>query len=149
MARRVLIHPGSGSPAKNWPMARFREVATRLERDGFPVQWILGPNDNLAVPGPCLTGVDLANLAGALAGSRLYLGNDSGVSHLAAAVGCPAIVIFGPTDPLVWAPAGERVTVVTAHEVSPESPFEPSPIEEVPFQAVMAAVERELNRPAG
>lgn len=149
MAPRILIHPGSGSPAKNWPIARFREVAARLEREGFPVQWILGPADHLEVPGPCLRGVDLLTLAGGLAGSRLYLGNDSGVSHLAAAVGCPAVVIFGPTDAVVWAPAGERVTVVTAREVSPEVLFEPSPIEEVPLSAVMAAVEQELNRPAG
>ena len=46
-----------------------------------------------------------------LASAKVYIGNDSGVSHLAAAVGTPVIAMFGPTDPAIWAPRGERVTV--------------------------------------
>ncbi|HNT87980.1 MAG TPA: glycosyltransferase family 9 protein, partial [Candidatus Hydrogenedentes bacterium] len=51
-------------------------------------------------------------IAGILAGARLYIGNDSGITHLAAAVGCPTVAVFGPTDPTVWAPRGARVHVV-------------------------------------
>jgi ADP-heptose:LPS heptosyltransferase len=52
---------------------------------------------------------DLAELANWLASGRLFVGNDSGIAHLAVAVGTPAIVLFGPTDPRVWAPRGARV----------------------------------------
>lgn len=61
---------------------------------------------------PLLHAESLVELARSLAGARLYIGNDSGVSHLAAAVGCPTVVLFGPTDPRVWAPRGGHVTVV-------------------------------------
>ncbi len=143
--QEALIHPGSGSPNKNWPLDRFIEVAGRLKQEGFPVRWILGPAEDLELPGPCLTGADLQTLAGELARGALYLGNDSGVSHLAAAVGCPTVVIFGPTDPVVWAPVGDRVTVVTARTVSPQLPFEPTPMEAVELSAVWAAVQETLD----
>ncbi len=48
-----------------------------------------------------------------LGGARVYIGNDSGITHLAAAVGTPVVAVFGPTDPVVWAPRGERVRVVS------------------------------------
>jgi ADP-heptose:LPS heptosyltransferase len=51
-------------------------------------------------------------LAARLAQCRLYVGNDSGVTHLAAATGCPTVALFGESDPRVWAPRGERVTVL-------------------------------------
>lgn len=54
----------------------------------------------------------LVELSRHLAAARLYLGNDSGVSHLAAAVGCPTVAVFGPTEPRVWAPRGARVKVL-------------------------------------
>jgi len=59
-------------------------------------------------------GVDLPlrTLAGVLARCSVYVGNDSGVSHLAAAVGAPTVAIFGPTDPRVWGPRGPRVQTV-------------------------------------
>ena len=56
---------------------------------------------------------NLYELAKWLASARLYIGNDSGITHLAAAVGTPVVAIFGPTDPAVWAPRGERVAVVS------------------------------------
>ena len=51
-------------------------------------------------------------LAGVIQRSRVYLGNDSGVTHLAAAVGTPTLALFGPTSPAVWAPRGEHVGVL-------------------------------------
>lgn len=103
----AVIHPFSGSPRKNWPLERFRELAARLP---LPVRWCAGPEESLE---DAERFDNLYHLARWLAGARLYIGNDSGITHLAAAVGGPVVAIFGPTDPTVWSPRGERVRVIT------------------------------------
>jgi heptosyltransferase-3 len=107
-ANFAVIHPFSGSPRKNWPLENFRELARQLE-DEMPVRWCSGLED------PLIEGAvrfdDLYELARWLARARLYIGNDSGITHLAAAVGTPVLALFGPTDPAVWAPRGEHVRV--------------------------------------
>ena len=113
----VAIHPGSGGQRKRWPVARFAEVALRAAQ---PVVWLLGPaegDDREAraigeQAGTVADDLPLSTLAGLLACCRAYLGNDSGVSHLAAAVGAPTVALFGPTDPAVWAPRGPHVAVL-------------------------------------
>lgn len=105
----AVIHPFSGSARKNWPLQRYRELAERLPAR---VQWCAGPEEDLA---EAVRMDDLYQLACWLASARIYIGNDSGITHLAAAVGAPVIAIFGPTDPNVWAPRGERVRVVHAN----------------------------------
>jgi hypothetical protein len=104
----AVIHPYSGSARKNWPLEKFRQLARGLER-AMPVCWCAGPDD------PPLDGAvridDLYELARWLAGARLYVGNDSGITHLAAAVGTPVLALFGPSDPGIWAPRGENVRV--------------------------------------
>jgi heptosyltransferase-3 len=102
----VAIQPFSGSASKNWPLDRFRELAARL---GAPVRWCAGPEEELA---GAERFEDLGELAGWLARARLYIGNDSGITHLAAAVGTPVLALFGPTDAGVWAPRGECVRVL-------------------------------------
>ena len=110
----VIIQPGSGSPKKNWPLARFEELAVRLAEQGYRVRWCLGPAEEEWLRRPdALPALSLEELAGVLAGARLFVGNDSGISHLAAATGCPTVAIFGPTDPSVWKPAGPRAHVLT------------------------------------
>jgi len=105
----AVIHPFSGSPRKNWPLAKFQALAARLP---MPVRWCAGENDP---PLPDAVRIpDLYDLACFLAGARLYIGNDSGITHLAAAVGTPLLAIFGPTDPAVWAPRGRHVRIVKA-----------------------------------
>lgn len=99
----VVIHPFSGSARKNWPLENFRRVAGSIRGN---VEWVAGPEEELA--GAQRFG-DLMELAKWMAGARLYLGNDSGVSHLAAAIGVPSIVIFRCTDPQVWGAQGENV----------------------------------------
>jgi ADP-heptose:LPS heptosyltransferase len=83
-------------------------LARGLERV-MRVEWCRGPED------PELAGAvvieDLYQLACHLAQASLYVGNDSGITHLAAAVGTPVLALFGPTDPAVWAPRGEHVRV--------------------------------------
>jgi ADP-heptose:LPS heptosyltransferase len=113
----AVIHPFSGSPRKNWPLAKFRALAAGLERI-MPVQWCAGQDDP-PLPEAVLID-DLYDLACWLAKARLYVGNDSGITHLAAAVGTPVLAIFGATDPAVWAPRGIHVRVVKAMMVDTE-----------------------------
>jgi heptosyltransferase-3 len=104
----AVIHPFSGSPRKNWPLEKFRLLARGLERT-MAVRWCAGRED------PPIEGAvfldDLYALARWLAKAGLYIGNDSGITHLAAAVGTPVLALFGPTDPAVWAPRGAHVRV--------------------------------------
>jgi ADP-heptose:LPS heptosyltransferase len=125
--RPVAIHPGSGGRRKCWPARLFAELATRLDA---PVLLVEGPADSTAchefaevvapsVPIIRVTGESLPRLAALLAESRGYFGNDSGVSHLAAALGVPTVAVFGPTDPAVWAPLGPKVSVVAPRGDAP------------------------------
>jgi heptosyltransferase III len=102
----AVIHPFSGSSKKCWPLERYKELANRL---GMPVRWCAGPEETLA---DAVRIGDLYDLAGWLATARVYIGNDSGITHLAAAVGTPVVALFGPTDPRIWAPRGRDVSVI-------------------------------------
>ncbi|MGB7758572.1 MAG: glycosyltransferase family 9 protein [Bryobacteraceae bacterium] len=104
----AVIHPFSGSQRKNWPLEKFRQLARGLERR-MPVRWCAGPEDPPLADAHRLD--DLYELACWLAQASLYIGNDSGITHLAAAVGTPVLAIFGPTDPAVWAPRGPHVRI--------------------------------------
>jgi ADP-heptose:LPS heptosyltransferase len=113
----VALHPGSGSPAKNWPVDRFAAVARSLA----PARWLLvqGPADEAAaavlagIPGAVIArDLPLRTLAALLSGAGAYVGNDSGVTHLTAAAGAPVVALFGATDPRQWAPIGPRVRIV-------------------------------------
>jgi ADP-heptose:LPS heptosyltransferase len=104
----AVIHPFSASPRKNWPLEQYRELAAQISEQ-MPVRWCAGPEENLA--GAVRIG-DLYELGCWLSTARVYIGNDSGISHLAAAVGTPVVAIFVSTDPLVWAPRGSCVAVL-------------------------------------
>jgi len=109
-ARRnfAVIHPFSGSPRKNWPLEKFRTLAGGLERT-MPVCWCAGREDPPLEGAVCID--DLYRLACWLAQAALYVGNDSGITHLAAAVGTPVLALFGPTDPAIWGPRGPHVRI--------------------------------------
>jgi heptosyltransferase III len=101
----IAVHPFSGSPKKNW--VRFDEFA---ELAPLPVRVCVSPEQQWS--GAVQFG-DLYDLARWLATATLYVGNDSGISHLAAAVGVPTIAIFRASDPRIWAPRGRAgVTVL-------------------------------------
>lgn len=102
----AVIHPFSGSPRKNWPLDQYRELARQMP---MPVRWCAGPEEPLQ---DAVRIENLYELACWVRRARLYVGNDSGITHLAAAAGTPVVAIFGPTNPVVWAPRGKRVRIV-------------------------------------
>ncbi len=120
----VALHVGSGSPRKNWPAERFAAVAERLLERDVRVLLLSGPADEAPTaafrrstrnPVVVAESPSLGALVALLARADAYLGNDSGVSHLAAAVGTPTVAIFGPTDPALWAPRGANRVIVIWH----------------------------------
>lgn len=123
LSRPVIIHPGSGSQKKNWPPECFAELAYRVQQrtSNTPV-FVEGPADAAVAKtirrDPRVQGYSwitcpgLSALIGLLSSARAYIGNDSGVSHLAGAVGTPSLVLFGPTDPGQWRPLGPSVRIV-------------------------------------
>ncbi|MEO7166174.1 MAG: glycosyltransferase family 9 protein [Spartobacteria bacterium] len=120
----IALHPGSGSESKNWPRERWAEVAKwLLDRDQhllliggeadavrFAQLRSVLPNDKVREA----QNLPLPELAAQLQDCTFFLGHDSGISHLAAAVGLPALLLFGPTDPAIWAPANSPVRVLRA-----------------------------------
>jgi len=130
-ARLIGIHPGSGSRKKNWPLESFAALARQLRSRGFRpvvVTGLVEEDRGEAIDEAFRTcdpirahDLELGLLAGLLAKCEGYVGNDSGVTHLAAMVGTPTVAIFGSTDPAVWAPRGRHVTVLGG-EAPPPSP---------------------------
>jgi hypothetical protein len=111
----IIIHPGSGGKSKNWPLGCYLDLAKTLRKNNRSVTWCLGPAEDdfpLSTHESSIRIESLLELARVLGSARLYIGNDSGITHLAAAVGCLTIAIFGPTDPLKWAPLGDQVTII-------------------------------------
>lgn len=110
----AVIHPFSSSAKKNWPLNSFRAAAGRINVSlDLRVKWCVGPEEFLdgALDQPVRID-NLYELACWLATARVYIGNDSGISHLAAAAGVPTIAIFLTTDPRVWAPRGDHVAIL-------------------------------------
>jgi ADP-heptose:LPS heptosyltransferase len=104
---RVILHPGSGSRSKVWP--RFMELARSLPE----AEILLGPCETpLDVRNRYVTGLSLNEVAEALRGCRIFIGNDSGITHIAAYWGTPTVALFGSTDPKTWGPIGRRVKVL-------------------------------------
>jgi ADP-heptose:LPS heptosyltransferase len=120
---RVAIHPSSGKPEKNWQAENFAELCARLiNAYQTKILLIAGPAETETLQAitkdlpenslRILHNRPLRTIAAELQGCHLYIGNDSGISHLAAALGVPTIAIFGPSNPQVWKPLGKRVIVL-------------------------------------
>jgi heptosyltransferase-3 len=166
--RVAVLHAGSGSTKKNWPLDRFQEIARRLRSEAGgargqepyafkapdplapgacrQVVWLSGPAEldrgTLAALGQdetVLADLSLEQVAAVLALAEIYIGNDSGITHIAAAVrrpggpsrasvrqahgpsksrtgsndrATPTVALFGPTDPQIWGPQGPRGRIV-------------------------------------
>ncbi len=128
----VAIHPGSGSPAKNWPAERYAAIVDAMEEDhGLPSLVFGGPADaevlkrlsaTVRHPPRMLLDRPLAVVAALLRRARAFLGNDSGLAHLAGLLGVPSLALFGPTDPVHWSPLGPHVRVLRSELLADLSP---------------------------
>lgn len=122
----ITVHPGAGKLGNRWPVEAFAEAANRLQamfNARIAVSW--GPQE--ADLGRALIGrihspvieaneADLRKLAALFQQSQLFLCNDTGVMHLAAAVATPLVAVFGPTDPAQWKPWGEEFAAVRSDD---------------------------------
>lgn len=124
----VVLHPGASSRRKQWPAAGFAAVAIEAAREwGARVLISEGPLDSEAAAevlslaagsrAETLRVPNLRHLAAVLHRATLFVGNDSGIAHLAAAAGAPALIIFQATDPRLWAPRGRGVRVLVSPSV--------------------------------
>ena len=141
LARRdrpyAIIHPMASAPDKTWPAENFLAVARYLETQaGLEPVFIAGPGEDLAAfrEFTTVSGASLADVKSLLAGAALFLGNDSGPAHMAAAFGLPVIVLFGPSIPEIWHPWRTESAVLTSD----------SGIRGIAVEDGMAAIERLL-----
>jgi heptosyltransferase-3 len=121
----MVFHPGSGSETKNWPIENWIELGNALLARGKPLIIVAGEADTSRTaqfkrawkgkPVWFAENLPLPHLAALLEGS-VFVGHDSGISHIAAASGARCLLLFGPTDPAIWAPANPNVTVLRAPE---------------------------------
>lgn len=117
-----VLHPGSGGVSKNWPLARFQEQADWLHRQGTLPVFLLGPAEVAIAENvhafcrergfPVWDNFPLTLCATLFGECHGFLGNDAGMTHLAAALGLPTIAVFIKTDPGMWHPLGSGVSVV-------------------------------------
>lgn len=118
----IIVHPGSGSPAKCWPADRFIELIGRLRGFGHDVTAVIGevererwtPADMSALGRACpvVQPETYVALAAELDRREIYVGNDSGPTHLAGVLGLEVFGLFGPTHPAVWGPLGPNIRCI-------------------------------------
>ena len=115
----IALHPGSGSPQKNWPLPGWLELAAWLRAThGADLLIITGEAEPpatgaaLAPFGAVAHALPLEALVTRLSSCRFFIGHDTGISHLAAACNVPSLLLFGPTDPAMWAPPAPYVRVL-------------------------------------
>jgi ADP-heptose:LPS heptosyltransferase len=131
----AVLHPFASAADKAWPAQRFVALGHYLEeRHGLVVVIIGGQGDDYApfAEFECLRGAPLREVKALLAGARLFVGNDSGPAHMAAAFGLPVVVLYGCSDAAVWAPWRTQSEIITAGEG----------LASVPLDTVKAAVEK-------
>lgn len=121
MWKSVCMHPGSGSPFKNWSIESFILLSQRLHQKGRSVLWLMGPAEDALINNLLENNVNCNDIVRTnkiqtmmqyLRQSDRFVGNDSGISHLAAYIGIDTTVIFGPTDIRRWRPIGACVKTI-------------------------------------
>jgi ADP-heptose:LPS heptosyltransferase len=152
---KIIIHPGSGSIRKRWPLTNFLDLADRLEKQGLQPMFVCGPAEPDLIAEirnrdrQVHTFSELKDLVDGLESTSAYIGNDSGVSHLAAFLGIPAVVIFGPADPVRWKPLGPRVQIVhpeldcqPCFEIEPDNCALPVCLTDATLESVLTAFDQ-------
>lgn len=130
----AVIHPVAATPEKTWTAAGFASVAEHLQRQyQLEPVFIAGEGQDLSPFSAyrCVTGAPLEEVKSLISGASLFVGNDSGPAHMAAAFGVPPVVVFGPSDPITWGPWGTPGRVIQAS----------GPIGEVEPARVIAALD--------
>ena len=161
----AVIHPAAAFATKQWAVEHFAQVATELARQGLPIVAITTPNEthivdelkrNTSASVLALTDLSLPEITALLERSRFFIGNDSGIAHIAAAVRAPSVVIFGSSNRAHWRPWATAAAEVVYEEMECQpchgyycEKFEqPECIKRVPVERVMASVERVLRESA-
>lgn len=135
--KAYVIHPGSGSARKNWPVEHFLSLADRIRtrHAGMPL-FLLGEADQALVGAlgkqETVQDLTLIQVASLLNACHAYVGNDSGITHLAASLGIPVTALFGPSSVDQWGPRGARVTILSApnakmHTITPDTVLQSLP----------------------
>lgn len=123
-ANRITMHPGSGSKSKRWPLERFIELIEQLShKHPFQIELLTGSAEEDI--SPMLLKSDatidtctlhhnepLSWVLKLIQESLIFIGNDSGIAHLAGLSGTPAFVLFGPSNPVVWKPIGKNISII-------------------------------------
>jgi heptosyltransferase III len=127
-ARTWVLHPGSGSPGKNWPRNRWIDLLTAISVQDALIHWVItggeAETDWLAlfldelrsrrIPYQHPAGATLPELGQLFGQIEFYLGHDTGISHLAASTGARGCILFGPTNPKIWAPPSQQMEVIAS-----------------------------------
>ncbi|MEO8051033.1 MAG: glycosyltransferase family 9 protein [Acidobacteriota bacterium] len=139
----LVLHPFASAPDKAWPAERFVALAAHMEGAGLLPIIVAGPVDDVSPFSEFLVlrHPPLAELKNLMSGAALFIGNDSGPAHVAAAFGIPVVVLFGPSDPATWAPWRTESRVLTSR----------GSLAEITIEEVMAAAQalRRENAKAG
>jgi hypothetical protein len=127
-----LIHPGSGSDSKCWALGHFHAIAELVTSQHLKPVFLLGPAESqrmsqqdiqkIQTVAALLTNLSLEHVLGVLSCADCFVGNDSGISHLAGAMGKKTIVLFGPTNPMQYRPLGPNVCVIETAETDFTNP---------------------------
>jgi heptosyltransferase-3 len=143
--RWLVLHPGSGSRRKNWEgfgevLWRWRRCADNaivLLRGSAETDEAAGEHSGVTT----VAGLSLPQVSALLRACSFYLGNDSGISHLAGAVGARGLVLFGPTDPSTWAPRGAAIRVLHAPDPCERCGPDRFCVHRLPVETVIGALE--------
>ncbi|MHC4212276.1 MAG: glycosyltransferase family 9 protein [Planctomycetota bacterium] len=119
--RTIVIHPGSGGRSKCWHMDNYIAIADELKQDNSVI-FLLGPAEierfdaaaltRMQNTGKCLQDLTLPQVLAVLSCADVFIGNDSGITHLSAQLGVNTVALFGPTDPGIYGPLGPEVTIL-------------------------------------
>lgn len=132
--RYAVIHPLASAPEKTWPAERFVAIAEHLRCAAIEPVFIGAAGEDLAPFGAYNTvvGAPLSEIKTLLSGAALFVGNDSGPAHMAAAFRLPSVVIFGTSDPEIWKPWKAPAEVIVAS----------NGVRKLKVSEVVAAIER-------
>ena len=131
----AVLHPLASAPEKTWPASHFQDIAKYIENQhGLEPVFIAAAGENLEPfrNWTCIQGANLEDVKSLLLGASIFIGNDSGPAHMAAAFGLPLVVLFGSSDPEIWHPWRTESVVLT----------DPRGIQAIPVDEMIEAIQK-------